>query len=74
MGLAEGLLIVAIICVFGFLVLRPDRFGRTTRGDAGGDSGTGGFYSSDGDRIHDLTGDHGGGDGGSDGGDGGGGD
>ena len=76
MGLAEGLLIVAIVCVFAYFVLRPDRFGRASRGsgDSGsGDSGIGGYYGGDSDHhSHDLTSDTGGDGGGDAGGDGGG--
>jgi hypothetical protein len=75
MDLAEWLLVVAIVCVFAFIVLRPDRFGRKARagdsGSSGGDSGT--YYSSDRNRSDDRTTDNDGDSGGDGGGDGGGG-
>ena len=68
---AEWLLIVALVCVFAFIVLRPDRFGGKRGSDSGGDSG--GYYSTDRNRSDDLT-TGSDGDGGDGGGDGGGGD
>jgi len=43
MGVAEWLLVAAIVCVFAFIILRPDRWGK--RDNATGSEG--GFYAAD---------------------------